>query len=195
MSSNAPDPTEHEGYDDDVAEARHTVMEWLGNTYTIEPQGNVLAARSPLALGILVTACLHGLREDSFTEVEIATARGEVDGDREARDILAAVLDEDEGPEADTERAIAALTMDGIPPRDRRARMMVHTTRDTTTNPYRGYVVDAIAYRDLKNIDWHKLADDKCDEPPAWKSFTEDHDGRGCFACLAGHCLVGLEDV
>lgn len=192
MSSNAPDPTEHEGGDPEVAEARHTVMEWLGNTATIEPDGNVLAAQSPLALGIFVTAALHGMRDDSFTEVEIATARGEVAYNRRARELLELALEPE--PE-DTQKLLDGLLLPDVPERDRRVRRTVYTRMDTTTNPYRQYVQDAIAYRDLKNIDWHKLADDMCDEPPAWKSFTEDHDTRGCYDCLRDVCLVGLEDV
>jgi hypothetical protein len=176
MSSNPPDPTKHEGYDNDVAEARHTVMEWLGNCFPIQHIAVSFADRSPLALGYFVMAAIHGVREDDFTQVEMATMRGETWRDRLAKNLLALIEHHVDGggtPEA--------LVLSG-------------PQVDNNTAPYRQTVADSIARRDLTRIDWHKLAEDMSDEPPTWAGYTEEHDTRGCFGCLGPGCMVGYED-
>lgn len=194
MSSihNEPDPTEHEDGDPAVADARNDVLEWLGNCAPVYHTGNLLSQVSPLALGIFVTSCLLGLEEDSFTEVEVATAQGEVAHTPRARRILEGVLGENEAVVA-----MGAHLMPDIPAADHGARalLLLGPDVDNNTAPYRDHMEQRIERTVLARVDWHKLADDMNDEPPPWKSYTEDHDGRGCFDCLAGHCLVGLEDV
>lgn len=190
-ASNQPDPTEHEGRPE-VADARHDVMEWLGNCSPVYDVGVLLSEVSPLALGIFVVSCLHGLGDDAFTEVEIATARGEVAHDSRARKIMEGVLGENEA----VQEAMSYLAPD-VPEEDRGARsvlLMGPYATDATTQS-REWMANRVERADLLAVDWHKLADDMNDEPPAWKSYTEDHDGRGCYDCLGGHCLVGLEDA
>lgn len=177
MGVNPPDPTADESYDTNVADARNTVMEWLGNCYPVQSIAAAFVDQSPLALGYFVVAALHGVREGDFTPVHLATMRGEVQRDRVAKGYLSlveAAVDSRMDPET--------LVLSGSHP-------------DNNTAPYRQHVADAIARRDLLRIDWHKLAEDMSDEPPTWKGYTEDHDTRGCVACTGAGCMVGYEDV
>lgn len=194
MSSvhNPPDPTAHEGYDKAVADARNDVLEWVGNCAPVYDVVNLLSQVSPLSLGIFVTSCLLGLEEDSFTEVEIATAKGEVAHTPRARMIMGGVLGEIEAV-----KIMGKHLMPDTPEADRGARalLLLGPEVDNNTAPYRDHMEGRIERRHLARVDWHKLAEDMNDEAVPWQSYTVDHDGRGCFDCLAGHCLVGLEDV
>lgn len=174
MSSN--DPTRHERGDEDVAEARCTVREWLGNSEPVYHRSMIFANRSPLALGLFVVACLHGVRDDDFTATEYATMQGEVAHDVWARHALAALREH-----VDTDNDPQALVVSG-------------PWVDNNTLPVRQFVVDCTARRSLMNIDWHKLAEDMSEVHPDWQGFTDEHDGRGCHDCLMNVCLVGLED-
>lgn len=177
MSSNTPDPTRHESGDNDVAEARHVVMEWLGNCYPVQDRSLIFVDRSPLALGLFVVACLYGVREEDFTATEYATMEGEVARDKRAREALEELrehVDTDNDPEA----------LVGAGP-------MV----DNSTFPVRQYVADSLTRHDVMNIDWHKLAGDMSYEPADWQEFTDEHDGRGCANCLNDTCMVGYEDA
>lgn len=176
MSSNKPDPTVHEP-GNDVAEARHTVMEWLGNCYPVMDRSLIFVGRSPLALGLFVVACLYGVREEDFDAIQYATMEGEVARDRRARKAL-----EDLREHIDTDGDPEALVGQG-------------DQVDNHTFPVRQYVADTLSRRDVMNIDWHKLAADMSDEPADWQGFTSEHDGRGCANCLNDTCMVGYEDA
>lgn len=192
MSSNTPDPTDHEGGDDAVAESRHLVMEWLGNVAPIQTAYTLFADVSPLALGIFVTSCLHGLQEDSFTEVERATALGEVNDHRTARMLLEGILGENEAV-----NAMAAHLWPDVEEADRGAHSILALGECSTDDTFRftGWTGNNIPRHHLARIDWWKLADDLSDETPTWRKRTPDHDPRGCYNCLANTCLIGLEDV
>lgn len=189
--SNRPDPTVHETLDE-VADARHDIMQWLGNCEPVYEIGNLLAQVSPLALGIFVTSCLLGLEEDSFTELEIATARGEVAHTPRARRVMEGVLGENEAV-----AAMGAHLMPDIPAADRGARavLLMGPGVDNNTAPYRDHMERRIERHFLELVDWHKLSEDMHDDPPPWQGYDPDHDTRGCHHCLKGHCLVGLEDA
>lgn len=187
--SNRPDPTPHEKVDE-VADARHDIMEWLGNCMPVYEIGNLLAQVSPLALGIFVTSCLLGLEEDSFTELEIATAKGEVAHTPRARRVMEGVLGENESV-----AAMGEYLMPDIPAADRGARavLLMGPGVDHNTAPYRDHMENNISRHHLSMVDWHKLSSDMNDETPTWQGYDPDHDTRGCHDCLSGCCLVGLE--
>lgn len=189
--SNRPDPTPHEVHDE-VADARHDIMEWLGNCEPVYEIGNLLAQVSPLALGIFVTSCLIGLEKDSFTGLEIATARGEVAHTPRARRVMEGVLAENEAV-----AAMGAHLMPDIPAADRGARAVLLLGQDVDNNtaPYRDHMEKNIQRRWMERVDWHKLSEDMHDDPPTWHGYDPDHDPRGCHDCAARHCLVGLEDA
>lgn len=192
MSSNAPDPTEHEDHDDDVAEARHKVMEWLGNTAPIQTAYLLFVDLSPLALGMFVTSCLHGLQEESFSDLQRATALGEVNDHRTARMLLEGILGENEAV-----NEMAGMLWPDVEEADRGAYsiMALGQGAGPDVHQFAGWTRNAIPLNDLERIDWWKLAEDLSDEPPTWKQRTPDHDPHGCYDCLGKTCLIGLEDV
>jgi hypothetical protein len=176
MGVNPPDPTPYEGHDNDVAEARNLLLEFIGNCAPVTYRATILARRSPLALGLLVVACLTEVRDDDFPAVQRATMRGEAYRDPVVRREVAALLDlVDEGASPE-----AVTTAGG------------HV--DNNTLPYRETVADRIARRDLLRVDWERLAADFTDEVTDWSRFTDEHDRRGCWVCLHSVCMVGYED-
>lgn len=177
MSVNPPDPTPYEGHDPDVANARNDLLEYIGNCAPVTYRANVLAKRSPLALKLLVVATLYPLRDEDFSPLVLATLRGEVARDRHAQRLVDDLLEQVESG-ADPETITA--WGDQV---------------DNNTLPYRQSVADSHARRDVLNVDFERLARDFTDEVTDWAGFTDEHDTRGCYACLGGTCMVGYEDV
>lgn len=177
MSVNPPDPTPYEGHDPDVANARNDLLEYIGNCAPVTYRANVLAKRSPLALKLLVVATLYPLRDEDFSPLELATLRGEVERDRHAQRLVDDLLDQVETG-ADPE----SITTSG-------------GEVDNNTLPYRESVADSHARRDVLRVDFERLARDFTDEVTDWAGFTDEHDTRGCYACLGGTCMVGYEDA
>lgn len=177
MSVNPPDPTPYEGHDPDVANARNDLLEYIGNCAPVTYRANVLAKRSPLALKLLVVSTLYPVRDEDFSPVALATLRGEVQRDRQAKRIVDDLLAQVESG-ADPETITA--WGDQV---------------DNNTLPYRQTVADSHARRDVLNVDFERLARDFCDEVTDWAGFTDEHDTRGCYTCLHGTCMVGYEDV